>query len=128
MEIPDKHFYHQESPEYKISIGDTREGFTESWTDKGKFSDSQHNSLTTYELQYFNTTLAEVSIVDLDGWRYHLPLPKNSKANHDMSDEIEIKYFVSRASNEYKVAKLLRQYNDIDIDETLIRCDVELID
>lgn len=110
-------FYHLDSPEFTVHAGNTREEFSEAWSDRAKFCDTKHNSMTTYELRYFNTVLAEVMIVDLDGHRCHLPLPERDGQ----------RFFISRNSFKYKIAKFLPQYDELDT--TLEnRCGVEIID
>jgi len=113
----DSNLYHFDSPEFTVCAVDTRKGFSEEWIDRANFSDTQHNSITTYELRYFNSVLAEASIVNLDGDRCHLPLPKRKSE----------RFSISKNSFGYKIAKILKQ--DDDLDTILkIRCGIEIID
>lgn len=106
-------FYHREFPDFTIAEGEQLvDDFREPWAQR--FHDRTASSVRI-ELRYHATILRTVTLVNCDGYRYHLPLP----------DRDGSRFFVDRESTVYLVARLFRQYRPLD--EALSYAGVEVL-
>lgn len=113
----DKQIYHKIFPEFTIRQGKIiNETFSELWTDK--FPDPHAHSFEV-ELRYFETLIHKETFVECDGDRYQIPLPKINPSNSDS------KFFISKDSFAYKIAKIFGQYHPIN--HALNIANIELI-
>lgn len=105
-------WFYKSDNKYTISISsDTTQRtvdmkYVEKFPDKSAFK-------TIYYLKFNDLILEEYDLIDLDGGRYTIPLPK-----HQMISEDEYNSFIEKDSRNYRVSKIINNfqgpYNSIE--------------
>jgi hypothetical protein len=104
----DDYMYHYKRPEFYIKDGKTiNNKFIEPWL---KSFPDQHAESFEVCLYYLSTILCKVTFVHCDGFRYRIPLPQALNGN----------YYIDTKSIGWKIARIYRQYYELD--DNLLKC------
>lgn len=114
----DEYIYHRLFPEFTINFIERDENlFQERWATQ--FPDKQAYR-TQVEVLYLGTRLLKMSFVICDGGRFKIPLPEIRVIGKGKRRE----FYLTRDSHKYKIAKIFRQYDDLE--RTLIRIGIKI--